>query len=64
VKRLTGGKSALKFLPGREDDPKQRCPDISKARVALGYEPIIPLEEGLKLFINWALPRYKGVHQK
>jgi len=42
------------------DEPKRRCPDISKARDQLGYNPEISLEQGLELFFNWALPRYKG----
>jgi nucleoside-diphosphate-sugar epimerase len=31
-----------------QDDPKQRCPDITKARQILGWEPKVPLEEGLQ----------------
>lgn len=53
VIRLTGGKSELKHLPGREDDPKQRCPDISKARSKLSWEPKIGLEEGLRMTIEY-----------
>ena len=40
-------KSKIKSLPELEDDPKQRCPDISKARALLGWEPQITLKEGL-----------------
>ncbi len=48
VLRLTGSKSKLVFRPLPEDDPKQRRPDISLARARLGgWEPRVPLEEGL-----------------
>ncbi len=45
---LTGSGSRLSFKPLPQDDPKQRCPDISLAREALGWEPKVALEEGLK----------------
>ena len=44
---LTGSKSELLFKPLPQDDPVQRCPDISLAREKLGWEPKIPLEQGL-----------------
>ena len=47
VIQLTGSKSELTYLPLPQDDPKQRKPDISKARQILGWEPQIELEEGL-----------------
>jgi len=53
VRRLVGSKSELRFLPPRPDDPRRRCPDISKARRILGWEPEVPLEEGLKWTIKW-----------
>ena len=42
-----GGKSKVTNLPLPADDPKQRRPDISLAKEALGWEPKVPLEEGL-----------------
>ena len=36
-----------------QDDPKQRCPDIGKARQLLGWEPRIDLETGLRLSLNY-----------
>jgi UDP-glucuronate decarboxylase len=48
VLKLTGSSSKLIFAPLPSDDPKQRQPDISKARQALGWEPKVKLEDGLK----------------
>lgn len=53
VIRLTGSKSSLVFLPLPQDDPKQRCPDISKAKALLGWEPQITLEGGLRETIGY-----------
>jgi len=47
VLRMTGSTSPLNRLPLPEDDPKVRRPDITLARAALGWEPRVPLEEGL-----------------
>lgn len=48
IKRLTGSKVELIHVPFKTaDDPKQRRPDITKAKVLLGWEPKIGLEEGL-----------------
>ena len=53
VKKLTGSQSTIEFQPPRPDDPRRRCPDITKARSLLGWEPKIALEEGLKFTIEW-----------
>ncbi len=45
--RLTGSNSKLVYRPLPEDDPKVRQPDITRARTLLGWEPKVPLEEGL-----------------
>lgn len=47
VKELTGSRSPIIRAPLPDDDPKQRRPDISRAREALGWEPKIPLRDGL-----------------
>ena len=47
VVSLTGSKSEIVCRPLPEDDPKQRCPDISLAKEKLGWTPKIPLEQGL-----------------
>ena len=48
VIRLTGSSSKLVFQPLPMDDPKQRCPDVSKAVALLGWEPRVSLDDGLK----------------
>ncbi len=48
VVALTGSGSVISYEPLPGDDPKQRRPDISLARKMLGWEPVVPLEEGLK----------------
>ncbi|KKQ23362.1 MAG: UDP-glucuronic acid decarboxylase 1 [Candidatus Roizmanbacteria bacterium GW2011_GWC2_37_13] len=53
TKQMTGSNSQISFLPIEEDDPKKRCPDITKAKKLLGWEPKIKLEEGLKTTINY-----------
>jgi UDP-glucuronate decarboxylase len=59
IVKLTDSKSRIKFLPPRPDDPPRRAADISKAKEKLGWYPKVPLEDGLKLTINW----FKGVLQ-
>jgi dTDP-glucose 4,6-dehydratase len=46
--RLTGSRSRIVYKPLPVDDPKVRQPDITRARTLLGWEPKVPLEEGLK----------------
>jgi dTDP-glucose 4,6-dehydratase len=54
IKAITGSKSEIVYVPlPTEDDPKQRCPDITKARTRLGYEPKVGLNEGLRLTIDY-----------
>jgi dTDP-glucose 4,6-dehydratase len=49
----TGSASQIKFEALPQDDPKQRCPDISKAKRLLGWEPKVELESGLKLSLEY-----------
>ena len=53
VLKLTGSRSRIEHRPLPTDDPKQRCPDITRARTTLGWEPAIPLEEGLRRTIPY-----------
>lgn len=53
IAEMTGSSSSIKFHPLPTDDPKLRCPDISRARRLLGWEPKIPLKEGLASTISY-----------
>ena len=53
VLAVTGSKSTIKYEPLPQDDPKQRRPDITKARTLLGWEPKIDLEAGLRLSLDY-----------
>jgi len=48
IRQIMGATAPLQFHPLREDDPKQRQPDIDKARNLLGWEPKVKLEDGLR----------------
>jgi len=52
VLEVTGSKSEICFKSLPQDDPTRRKPDISKAKLALGWEPQITLREGLRLSLN------------
>jgi dTDP-glucose 4,6-dehydratase len=49
VLKLTGSSVKITYKPLPTDDPKQRKPDITKAREILGWEPTIGREEGLRI---------------
>ena len=53
VIKLTGSSSKLRFEPLPQDDPKQRQPDITKAKAQLGWGPKVQLEEGLEETISY-----------
>ncbi|WP_310460692.1 SDR family oxidoreductase [Sphaerotilus sp.] len=53
IVRLTGSASPLVFRPLPQDDPMQRCPDITKAREVLGWAPRVQLEQGLARTIDY-----------
>jgi dTDP-glucose 4,6-dehydratase len=53
VMKLSGSQSGIHHQPLPEDDPKQRCPDITRAREALGWEPQTPAREGLAKTLTW-----------
>jgi nucleoside-diphosphate-sugar epimerase len=50
---LTGSTVPIIFRPLPQDDPKQRCPDIGKAKRILEWEPQVQLEEGLRLTLEY-----------
>jgi nucleoside-diphosphate-sugar epimerase len=47
VRQICNPAVPIVFEPGRVDDPNKRCPDITKARLRLGWEPVVSIEEGL-----------------
>jgi dTDP-glucose 4,6-dehydratase len=49
VLEVTGSRSTVQHLPLPSDDPKVRQPDITRARTLLGWEPTVPLREGVEL---------------
>ena len=53
VLKLTGSQSQIVYKPLPQDDPKQRRPDITKARKLLGWEPQVKLEDGLAKTIDF-----------
>ena len=54
ILELTGSESELRLTePAVGDDPKRRCPDISRARRLLSWEPTVPLREGLQMTIDY-----------
>jgi len=53
VLKVTGSKSRIRYEPLPQDDPKQRRPDITKARQLLGWEPQVDLEPGLRLSLDY-----------
>jgi dTDP-glucose 4,6-dehydratase len=53
IRQLTGSRSEIVFRSLPEDDPKQRQPDITRARTLLGWEPKVGLEDGLRRTIDY-----------
>ncbi len=53
VKELTGARSEIIFQPLPQDDPRQRQPDITRARTLLGWEPRVQLREGLATTLEY-----------
>ncbi len=60
VLKFTGSSSKIIYMPLPADDPTQRQPNISLAKSELGWEPKIPLEEGLKKTIEY----FKSIREK
>jgi dTDP-glucose 4,6-dehydratase len=53
VRKLAGADVPIELHPLPQDDPKQRCPDITKAKRILGWQPKINLEQGLQLTYDY-----------
>jgi dTDP-glucose 4,6-dehydratase len=59
ILELTGSKSPIEYRPLPQDDPQVRQPDIAKAKRVLGWEPKVPLDEGLAKTIAYFRARLK-----
>lgn len=53
IKSIANSQSRIVFKELSEDDPKRRCPVITKARELLGWEPQLSFEKGLKITLDW-----------
>jgi UDP-glucuronate decarboxylase len=61
VKAVTGSKSKISFLPLPEDDPRQRRPDITRARTFFDWEPKVELDEGVRKTVAYFQQKLTGV---
>lgn len=64
IRELLGATTPIVFEPLPQDDPKRRCPDISKARHLLHWEPKVPLDEGLKLTLEFFKKQFAGAQAR
>jgi dTDP-glucose 4,6-dehydratase len=61
VLEISGSKSGISYNPLPQDDPKQRCPDITRARELLAWEPRVPAEVGIRRTFEWFAGRHKRI---
>lgn len=64
VRDTIGAAVEITFRPLPQDDPRQRCPDIARARDVLGWMPHVPLAQGLRPTIAWFAGRLQAERQK
>jgi dTDP-glucose 4,6-dehydratase len=57
VIEISGHECELVFEPLPEDDPKRRCPDITRAKEVLDWEPRVPADKGLRVTLEWIAGR-------
>ncbi len=60
VLEVTGSSSKIRYEPLPHDDPRQRCPDISKAKRLLGWTPVIDLRTGLSTSLDYFKSAVRG----
>jgi dTDP-glucose 4,6-dehydratase len=53
VIRLSGSSSQITYQPARPDDPRRRCPDITRAQTLLGWAPRVDLDDGLRASLDY-----------
>ena len=53
ILKLTASKSTIAYSPLPKDDPRRRCPDITRAARRLNWKPQVTLEEGLERLLTW-----------
>ena len=61
VIEVTESSSRIRHAPLPQDDPRQRCPDISKAKRLLGWEPVIDLRTGLRMSLEYFRSAVQGI---
>jgi UDP-glucuronate 4-epimerase len=54
IEEAAGKKAQVEFQPPRAEDMPLTCADLTKARRLLGYEPRVPIEEGVREYVEWA----------
>jgi dTDP-glucose 4,6-dehydratase len=59
INQITANPGGIRYEPLQVDDPKQRQPDITRARTILGWEPTVSLEQGMEKTIAWFDERLK-----
>jgi dTDP-glucose 4,6-dehydratase len=64
VLEVTGSSSKIRYEALPQDDPKQRCPDIGRARQLLGWEPVIDLRTGLGMSLDYFKSAIQGIGAK
>ena len=53
IRDLCGSQSPIEYHPALQDHPARRCPDITRVNTMLGWQPRVPLEEGMSQTIAW-----------
>jgi nucleoside-diphosphate-sugar epimerase len=53
ISAICGSTAGYTWLPMRQDDPERRCPDITKARSRIGWEPVVSLDDGLRATVEY-----------
>jgi UDP-glucuronate 4-epimerase len=59
LEQLLGRTAQIELAPPQPGDMRETCADLTRIRAAVGYEPRVPLEEGLKRFIAWFQEYYR-----